>query len=223
MRLFWRWALFGFWIHATPSLEEIAKLARLDEINVIINKAVARLKPQAAVFAVDPVGAAPVTEDLDYRAAAMGWETPNVRPVLFLRAGRRGRDLEACDRGATGPPDRSPHGSAHSGEIPWSWAIDETRSLDDFGGFKSIAVGIEAYMNAIRLDPWDGEAPLILTESRSLAGVLRELMREYSVMIASTIATRYAEGPRASTPRARGSFWPLVPSVPILFYRSQAA
>jgi hypothetical protein len=60
---------FGFWIHAPPNLEEIAKLAWLDEINVIINKAVARLKPQAAVFAVDPVGAARVTEELDYRIA----------------------------------------------------------------------------------------------------------------------------------------------------------
>ena len=60
---------FGFWIHAPPDLEEIAKLAWLDEINVIINKAVARLKPQAAVFAVDPAGAARVTEDLDYRIA----------------------------------------------------------------------------------------------------------------------------------------------------------
>ena len=60
---------FGFCIHAPPNLEEIAKLAWLDEINVIINKAVARLKPQAAVFAVDPEGAARVTEDLDYRIA----------------------------------------------------------------------------------------------------------------------------------------------------------
>ena len=60
---------FGFWIHAPPNLEEIAKLAWLDEINVIINKAVARLKPQAAVFAVDPASAARVAEDLDYRIA----------------------------------------------------------------------------------------------------------------------------------------------------------
>jgi hypothetical protein len=59
----------GFCIHAPPNLEEVAKLARLDEINVIINKAVARLKPQAAVFAVDPAGAARVSEDLDYRIA----------------------------------------------------------------------------------------------------------------------------------------------------------
>jgi hypothetical protein len=60
---------FGFCIHAPPNLGEIAKLARLDEINIILNKAVARLKPQAAVFAVDPAGAARVTEDLDYRIA----------------------------------------------------------------------------------------------------------------------------------------------------------
>jgi len=60
---------FGFCIHAPPNLEEVAKLAWLDEINVTINKAVARLKPQAAVFAVDPVAAARVGEDLDYRIA----------------------------------------------------------------------------------------------------------------------------------------------------------
>jgi hypothetical protein len=60
---------FGFWIHAPPNLEEIAKFAWLDEINVIINKAIARLKPQPAVFTVDPAGAARVAEDLDYRIA----------------------------------------------------------------------------------------------------------------------------------------------------------
>ena len=60
---------FGFCIHAQPNLEEMAKLTWLDEINVTINKAVARLKPQAAVFAVDPASAARVTEDLDYRIA----------------------------------------------------------------------------------------------------------------------------------------------------------
>jgi hypothetical protein len=60
---------FGFCIHAPPNLEGVAKLTRLDEINVIINKAVAYLKPQAAVFAVDPAGAARVVEDLDYRIA----------------------------------------------------------------------------------------------------------------------------------------------------------
>ena len=40
---------FGFCIHAPPNLEKIARLARLDQINVFINSAVVRLKPQAAV------------------------------------------------------------------------------------------------------------------------------------------------------------------------------
>jgi hypothetical protein len=38
----------------------------------------------------------------------------------------------------------------------------------------------------IRLDPWNGDAPLILTKSRSLAGVLRTLTSEYAARIAPT-------------------------------------
>jgi hypothetical protein len=78
---------FGFWIHAPPNLEEIAKLAWLDEINVIINKAVARLKPQAAVFAVDPAGAARVTEDLDYRIAQRIGSVEGWRSFLAVHGG----------------------------------------------------------------------------------------------------------------------------------------
>jgi hypothetical protein len=73
-----------------------------------------------------------------------------------------------------------------SGEIPWTWIADETRSIDDFAGWPTIARGLKTYMNALRLDPWDGDAPLVLTESRSLAGVLRGLAQEYAVRIAST-------------------------------------
>jgi hypothetical protein len=73
-----------------------------------------------------------------------------------------------------------------SGLIPWQAIVDETRSLDDFTGWPTIAEGVNAYLNALRLDPWAGAAPLILTESRSLAGVLRELIREYATLIAPT-------------------------------------
>ena len=31
-----------------------------------------------------------------------------------------------------------------SGQIPWDAIVDETRSLDDFTGFKSIAEGVDA-------------------------------------------------------------------------------
>jgi hypothetical protein len=40
--------------------------------------------------------------------------------------------------------------------------------------------------NAIRIDPWSGAAPLILTECRSLAGALRTLARDYAVKITAT-------------------------------------
>ena len=73
-----------------------------------------------------------------------------------------------------------------SGQIPWSAIVDETRSLDDCTGYSSVAESLDAYLNAVRLDPWDGAAPLILTESRSLAGALRQLVREYRVMVAPT-------------------------------------
>jgi hypothetical protein len=72
------------------------------------------------------------------------------------------------------------------GQIPWNAIADETRSLDDFSGWATIASAVDAYLNVLELDPWKGDAPLILTESRSLAGVLRSLMREYRVMIAPT-------------------------------------
>ena len=42
------------------------------------------------------------------------------------------------------------------------------------------------YLNAACLDPWHGHVPFILTESRSLAGVLRAQCRDYRCRITST-------------------------------------
>jgi hypothetical protein len=73
-----------------------------------------------------------------------------------------------------------------SGDIPWDAIVDETRSLDDFTGSESIFADALTYMNAFKIDPWTGDAPLVLTESRSLAGVLRALIREHRALIAPT-------------------------------------
>ena len=73
-----------------------------------------------------------------------------------------------------------------SGEVPWDWIVDETRSLDDHRGASSVCDWILKVLPVVRLDSWEGDAPLILTESRSLAGVLRALVREYGVLIAAT-------------------------------------
>jgi hypothetical protein len=69
--------------------------------------------------------------------------------------------------------------------IPWDWIVDETRSLDSYTGYASVKQGVLEQLRWVALDPWRGRAPLVLTESRSLAGVLRSV-GEYRVRIAAT-------------------------------------
>jgi hypothetical protein len=65
--------------------------------------------------------------------------------------------------------------------IPWDWIVDETRSLEDYTGSPTVKDWVLAVLWGARIDPWGGDEPLILTESRSLAGVLRETCREYAL------------------------------------------
>ncbi|HEX9231347.1 MAG TPA: hypothetical protein VF869_05535 [Jatrophihabitantaceae bacterium] len=74
-----------------------------------------------------------------------------------------------------------------AGIIPWDWIVDETRALHSYLGdavtIKQAMVDILPYLT---LDPWKGEAPIVITESRSLAGVLRATVREYRCQITAT-------------------------------------
>ena len=49
----------------------------------------------------------------------------------------------------------------------------ETRSVEDYTGYKTIMQDVLATLPGIGLNSWIYTPPLILTESRSLAGVLR--------------------------------------------------
>jgi hypothetical protein len=73
-----------------------------------------------------------------------------------------------------------------NGDVPWDLITDETRSLEDYSGSPTIIDGILDGLAYIDLDPWNGDIPLILCESRSLAGCLRPIASEYGVKIAST-------------------------------------
>jgi hypothetical protein len=73
-----------------------------------------------------------------------------------------------------------------SGDIPWDAIVDDTRSPDDFTGFDTIADGVDTDLNVICLERLAADAPLVLTESRSLAGVLRAPIREHGAQIAPT-------------------------------------
>jgi hypothetical protein len=57
--------------------------------------------------------------------------------------------------------------------VPWDWVGDETREFEDLTGWASINEWAATTVGFARLDPWRGHAPTILTESRSVAGVLR--------------------------------------------------
>jgi hypothetical protein len=73
------------------------------------------------------------------------------------------------------------------GEIPWEWIVDETRSIQHWNYASSVAEYVKGTVDRARIDVWDGAVPpMILTESRSLAGVLRNLAYEYLVPIAAT-------------------------------------
>jgi hypothetical protein len=72
------------------------------------------------------------------------------------------------------------------GTIPWDWIVDETRDVDDHSGFPTVEEGVLLYLDGIHLCPWDGQPPIVICESRSLAGVLRIHVSEYRALITST-------------------------------------
>ena len=62
------------------------------------------------------------------------------------------------------------------GLVPWEWIVDETRSIDDWRSAPSVADFVKETVDRARIDVWDGNPPpMILAESRSLTGVLRDL------------------------------------------------
>ena len=79
--LFLALAVPATYLYARPSLEEIANLRWLGDISVMISKSLAA-KPQAVVPAVDPIAAAKVDEDLDYRIAERTKSTEGWRAFL---------------------------------------------------------------------------------------------------------------------------------------------
>jgi hypothetical protein len=113
---------------------------------------------------------------------------PTNRQFLYYELIMRG--IVSKERQGARLPSQAPGDALtqlrESGEVPWDWIVDETRSLDDYSGYPSIKEGVLELLPRVALDPWKGKAPLVLTESRSLAGTLRPIAQRYRVRIAST-------------------------------------
>ncbi len=74
-----------------------------------------------------------------------------------------------------------------AGIVPWGWLVDETRDLASWSYAESVYQYVENSLPYARIDLWGGEPPpLILCESRSLAGVLRNIAGTYLCPIAAT-------------------------------------
>jgi hypothetical protein len=72
------------------------------------------------------------------------------------------------------------------GVVPWEWIVDETRQLHEWEYAATVSDYVLDSVVWARINPWPGEPPLLLVESRSLGGVLRRLAGQYLVPIAAT-------------------------------------
>lgn len=111
---------------------------------------------------------------------------------------------ELLDRGVIPKAYRKPDGTERSrtpgqdisdavnvlreaGMVPWSWIVDETRSLNNWRYAESVYQYVEDTLPLARIDLWGGlPPPLILCESRSLAGALRDIAADYLCPLAAT-------------------------------------
>jgi hypothetical protein len=113
---------------------------------------------------------------------------PTSARFLFYELVQRGQ-LSKTSTGVR-RPDQNLHDALmdirEDGRVSWDWIVDETRSLDDYTGYPTIKQGVVSGLPYIVLDPWRERAPLVLTESRSLAGVLRAVVHDYACRVSAT-------------------------------------
>jgi hypothetical protein len=70
--------------------------------------------------------------------------------------------------------------------VPWDWIEDETRQAYTFRLASTVLDFVKDSIWYARINPWPGQPPLLLVESRSLGGVLYDLCADYLVSIAAT-------------------------------------
>ena len=120
-------ALAVIYVYAPLSLVEyVAKLRWLDDINVIVNKSLAPAKPEAGVSPVDPIAAANVDEDLDYRIAQRMKSTEGWRSFLAAHPAGPHAQSARSELDKLLPVER-PHAPAGCPSLEW-WVVGRENS-----------------------------------------------------------------------------------------------
>lgn len=70
--------------------------------------------------------------------------------------------------------------------IPWWWITDETRGLADWRHAATVLDFLRDEIATARINPWSGPPPLLLTESRAMAGVLERVAADYCCPVTAT-------------------------------------
>ena len=72
-----------------------------------------------------------------------------------------------------------------AGAVDFSEIVDRSRRVLDFTGYSTILDGVRELIENVRLDPWNGDAPVLVVESESLGGLLEDMAYEYRVPLAA--------------------------------------
>lgn len=66
-----------------------------------------------------------------------------------------------------------------NGAVPWEWITDDTRHVAEWQHAATVADYLADRLDEATINPWGGEPPLILCESRATAGVLERVASAY--------------------------------------------
>ncbi len=67
------------------------------------------------------------------------------------------------------------------GLVGWEEIVDDSRAVIDQRGFATLAEAVDAFLDRARLDPWDGNPPVVVVESRSFASLVSDITYTYRV------------------------------------------
>jgi hypothetical protein len=118
------------YVYAPLSLEDVARLPKLDDMNVLLNKSLAYTKREASTSSVDPIAAATVVEDLDYRIAQRMRSIEGWRSFLTIHPDGPHAQSARAELDRLVPTGKSPVLAVAQAPVPIAAQASDVRSLN---------------------------------------------------------------------------------------------